>query len=77
MVKSSSQSRMLENLDSVNLKLDQEAMDAISQLNRNKDITIPVSFEKMPSILSIQYMNELDFLYKVQGLSEFSFTANS
>ena len=26
----------------------------------------------MPSILSIQYMNELDFLYEVKGLSEFS-----
>ena len=33
---------------------------------------IPVSFVKMPSILSIQYMNELDFLYEVKGLSEFS-----
>ena len=26
----------------------------------------------MPSILSIQYMNERDFLYEVKGLSEFS-----
>ena len=33
---------------------------------------IPVSFVKMPSILSIQYMNERDFLYEVKGLSEFS-----
>ena len=44
MVKSSSQSRMLENLDSVNLKLDQEAMDAISQLNRNKRYNDPGVF---------------------------------
>ena len=43
-VKSSSQSRMLENLDSVNLKLDQEAMDAISQLNRNKRYNDPGVF---------------------------------
>ena len=47
-------------------------MDAISQLNRNKRYNDPGVFCEDALILSIQYMNELDFLYEVKGLSEFS-----
>ena len=43
-VKSSSNRRMLENLNSATLKLDQAAMDAISQLNRNKRYNDPGVF---------------------------------
>ena len=43
-VKSSSHRRMLENLNSANLKLDEAAMDAISQLNRNKRYNDPGVF---------------------------------
>jgi len=43
-VKSSSDQRMLENLGSASLKLDQQALDAISQLNINKRFNDPGVF---------------------------------
>ena len=43
-VKSSSDQRMLENIGSASLKLDQEALDAISQLNLNKRYNDPGVF---------------------------------
>ena len=43
-VKSSSDQRMLENIGSVRLKLDQQALDAISQLNINKRFNDPGVF---------------------------------